>query len=267
MKICNTILDLIYDEYHQPLLINQNDVLELISALDEVPKLLKTTLAEFTDAEIENCNLQLSLGKALTLYLRQTSLTANPAESSRVTFDDAVQHIQDWLNGTAKERSEHSPDHGVIYVAGTPIAPSWQYLHLAFSTLESLQAISLFLAGQAKASKTKSGAKKAFVLPTEQRTRMQDMVSQIEKSIHNSARTLKGNLNSSGVLGHVIDIVFGRSADSAAGGDDVGLAAFGRELEQLPDAETVAETFCAEARGSWGDALDGVLNVAVRRYK
>ena len=263
MKMCSDVMDLVEEEYHEPQSIEESNSQELASTLAKFADLLKASSEELTETEISNCNLQYYLGKALTLRLQQTSPSASAADPNKADFENAVQSIQGWLNDTAKERDEHPFTRDVIVIAEKPIAPSWQYLHAAFSTLESLQGISLFLAGQTKISwKTK----KPFTLPFERRSAIQRLVEKIEKSIHDSARTLKANLNALGVLGQMIDTVFGRSADS--GSDNVnGSNAFGKELERLPDAETVAELFCGEVRESWEDALDGVLSVKVKRYK
>ncbi len=270
MKTCNAIADLLHEEYYEPPSIKQDDIEELASTLDDIPQLLKTAHDELTETEINNCNLQLHLGKALTLRLLQPATTPNTADSTKVNFDNAIKSIQDWLKDTLKKLTNHFFNHGVIHLAGTPIAPSWKYLHSAFSTLESLQAISLFLAGQAKASKTRSKAKNSstFLLPAEQRKTIQALVEQIERSIHDSARKLKDNLNASGVLGQLVDSVFGRvagGAESEGSGD--ASEAFGKELEKLPDAETVAEGFCAEVREGWEEGLEGVLSVGVKRWK
>lgn len=246
--------------------IKQDDVQALSTALDDIPKLLQTA-HEFTDMEINTCQLQFHLGKALILCIQQDSpaATNSNVESHKSTFDSTIHHIQTWLTDTANQRTEHPFSPGVVFLDDeTPVAPSWEYLHSAFSTLESLQLISLFLAAQTKPhssskskSKTKSGVNPTpFTLPADQRSGMQDLISQIEKSIHDTAGTLKENLNTSGVLGRMIDMVFGRSGSE--GGEPMG-----KELEQLPDAETVAEGFCGEVRESWEAGLDGILGVQV----
>lgn len=271
MKICSDIMDLVGEEYHEPRSIQPQNVQELASVLVNLPKLLKAFSKELTKTEISNCSLQYYLGRALTLRLQHASSTGSTTDSAKADLDNAVQSIQDWLNGTTQEREEDAFNHGVILMAKTPIAPTWEYLHSAFSTLESLQAISLFLAGQAKASvRTKSKTRNPLTLSPDQRKAVQQHVDQLEKNIHDSARTLKTNLNASGVLGQMIDAVFGRnSADTGDGDGDAGssTAAFGRQLERLPDAESVAEEFCGEVRESWEDALDGILGVEVKRYR
>lgn len=287
MKICGAIMDLLEEAYHEPPTIASNNVQELASVIPNIPKLLNAFSEQLTDTEISSCTLQYHLGKVLTLRLQQQQQQASPApESLKADFDNAVQSIQDWLSATAEKQKEHPFNHStVIFMAGNPIAPTWEYLHSAFSILECLQATALFLAGQAKASKTKSKSKVSnpFTLPADQRMEVQGLVEQIEKGIHDSARVMKGNLNASGVLGGMIDVVFGRSAendDSAGGSDGHGhgpgqgekkgegiSTSFGKQLEKLLDAETVVEQFCGEVRQSWEDALDGVLSVRVKRYK
>jgi hypothetical protein len=260
MKICSAVADLLDEEYHEPQSIQQKDVQDLASALKDLPGLLKDTHNELTETEISNCNLQFYIGKALTLRLQQALPPFSTADSNKADFDRAIQNIQDWLTETAKTQTEHPFTHGVISISESPIAPSWQYLHFAFSTLDSLQILSLFLAGQAKASKMKSKTKNPYILSADQRKHLQEPSEQIEKTIHDSARRLKDNLNASGVLGQMIDAVFGRNLEGTG-------AAFGRELEKLPNAEEAAERFCGEVRESWEDALDGILEVGVRRYK
>ena len=282
MKICGAVMDLLEEAYHEPQTIVPNNVEELASVIPNILKLLKAFSEQLTDSEISNCTLQYHLGRALTLCLLQQQQPPPALESHKADFNDAVQSIQDWLRVTSKNFKERPFNHStVISVAGTPIAPAWEYLHSVFSILESLQATALFLAGQSKASKTKSKVKNPFTLPADQGKGIQELVKQIEKDIHDSARTMKGNLNASGVLGGMVDVVFGRSAenDGSTGGSHgqgqgegkVGgggiTTSFGKQLEKLPDAETVAEQFCGEVRQSWEDALDGVLSVRVKRYR
>jgi N-terminal acetyltransferase B complex non-catalytic subunit len=272
MKICSTIVDLVEEEYHEPQSIKHHDIQELASVLVNIPRMKESCHEELTTTEIDNCHLQFHLGKALTLRLLNTSLTDGKADSNKNEFDNAIQHILDWLKATAKARIENPFNHCIAFTPEKPIAPTWQYLHSAFSTLESLQAISLFLASQSKASKTKSKTKNPFSLSTAQHKQVEQLLEQIETSIHNSARTLKTNLTSSGVLGSMIDVVFGRSTNNTARDTQEGDAAaaadsIGNHLENLPDAETVAELFCAEVKESWEDALDGVLGVKLRRYQ
>lgn len=289
MKICGAIMDLLEEAYHEPQTIATNNVQELASAIPNIPKLLKSFSEQLTDTETSNCTLQYHLGKVLMLHLQQQQQQASPApESLKADFDNAVQSIQDWLSTTSEKLKKHPINHStVIFMAGNPIAPTWEYLHSAFSVLECLQATALFLAGQAKASKTKSKSKvkNASTLPADQRLVVQELVVQIEKDIHDSARTMKQNLNATGVLGEMIDVVFGRSAenDDGTGGshghgqgkdrgegeveEGVTSTSLGKQLEKLPNVETVAEQFCGEVRQSWEDALDGVLSVKVRRYK
>ncbi len=282
MKICGAILDLLEEAYHEPQTIAANNVQELASVIPNIPKMVKAFSEQLTDAEISSCTLQYHLGMALTLHLQQQHASPTP-ESHQADFDNAVQSIRDWLNATLEQPQEHPFNHStVISMAGNPIAPTWEYLHSAFSILECLQATALFLAGQAKASRTKSKSKvkNPFTLPADQRMGIQKLVEQIEERIHDSSRMMKENLNASGILGGMIDVIFGRSADnddSTGGvvhGDVQGEGkggeiptSLGEQLEKLLDAETVAEQFCSEVRQSWEDALDGVLSVRVKRYE
>lgn len=266
MKICNGISDLVYREYHEPQSLNKSDVEEIASVLEELRRLLLTADDELTKTEVQNCNLRFHLGKATTVRLQQGPSSASAVEANHdADFDNSVQGIQDWLNEAAKERKQDLLDE-TISMSGTPIAPSWRYLHSAFSTLESLQSIALFLAaGQTKASasapasKSRSKAKNtALALRPGQGGKMQEVVDQIEKAVHDSASRLKANLNGPGVLDQMMDGVFGRSGVGEV---------VGKEMEKLADAETVAEQFCGEVRDSWEDALDGVLAVKVKKSK
>jgi N-terminal acetyltransferase B complex non-catalytic subunit len=271
MKICEAIADMMHTEYHEPQSIKQNEVEQLAAAISELQNLLKTNNDELTQTEIDNCTLQSKVGNAITLRLHQTiAPTSSTDPHDKASFDDSIHCIQDWLNDTAKQQTEYSCDHSIKILGETSIAPSWQYLHSAFSTLESLQFIALLLAlSHTKPSKSKSKSKSKnplLVLPPDQRKRMLDLVLQIESSIHDSARTLKANLNASGVLGRMIDVVFGKGGDDNAGVGALG-AVSGKELEKLPDAETVAEGFCGEVKESWEDALEGIMGVRVRRWK
>ena len=284
MKMCRAIADMMYMDYHEPQSIKQTDIQELATSISQFLDLLKTSQEELTQSESNNCTVQSHIGIALTLRLQHNFPATSSADLSddnnKATFDASIQYIQDWLNDTANQRTEHPFEHSIHIQAERPIAPSWQYLHSAFSILESLQLIAQFLALQAKSSKGKSKSKAkakappAFVVSVEQQKRMLDLVLQIEGSTHNSARTMKGNLNASGVLGGMIDAVFARGGngeDGSALGESGDLGelstAFGKELEKLPGAEAVAEAFCGEVKESWEDALEGVLGISVRKWK
>lgn len=269
MKICNRISDLVYQEHDEPQSIRQSDVEEMAAALEDLPGRLLTAGDELTKMEIENCNLRYQIGRALTLRLWPASNTASAAvDADRADLDDILQRIQDWLDQAEEEWRTH-PHRHVISVAEIPIAPSWRYLHSAVSMLESLQTISVFvLTGSTKGSvpKSKSKAKNqssmaaaAAATSAEQRKKeLQASIERVEKCIHDVTAKLRANLNGSGVLGHMVDVVFGRGGVGEA---------VGKEMEGLGDAETVAEEFCGQVRDSWEDALDGLLAIGVKRSR
>jgi N-terminal acetyltransferase B complex non-catalytic subunit len=262
MNFCNVVTDLMQAEYHEPQSMQQTHVQQIAIVANEAHDLLEAAKDQLTDAERSYALLHSHLGRTITVRLQQ-SLPTGKAESDKAKFDDALQQVQRWLSDRAKQCSDPGTEDNVIVIGGTPIAPTWRYLHSAFSVLESLQSIALFLAAQPKASKTKSKSKGSLSIAADQQKSLLDSIAQIEKGIHDSAQTLKSNLNASGVLGQLTDTVFGRGAENER---DLH-AVFGKELEQLPDAETVVEQFCGELRESWEDALDGILSIRVKRYK
>lgn len=303
MKICRAIADTMSMEYHESPPIQPTATPDLAAAVSQLPALLEASHDQLTPSEVKNCTLQSHLGSALLLLRSQhqpptpSSPDSSNQAKNRPTFATSIQHMHTWLHDTLDHITHHPFQHCIHTRQSRPIAPSWQYLHAAFSTLESLQFIALFLALQSKStnakakskskpkSKSKAKAPPAFAIPSEQHQAMLHLVWEIERRIHDSARAMKANLNGLGVLGRMIDAVFGRGGGGGGGGagdddeDDDSLAlgeageavessrAFGRELENLPDAEPVAEAFCAGVKESWGDALEGVLAVVVRRWE
>lgn len=292
MKICNTIAVLLHEEYHEPQSLKQADIQDLSCTLDNLSELLQTARHELTTTELHNCTLHFHLGKALTLRLQQQQQQHQQPESpttpstmvtNKPTYDNIINSIQTWLTDTLKHQP--SLNHRIISTSPPPLlAPTWEYLHSAFSTLESLQLIALFLvlasppsaakAASSSKSKAKLRAKTAnpYSLSAEQNKALHDLIGEVEKKIHGSATALKRGLGGSGVLGGMVDGVFGRGGlgeeDGGGGGAVTAAAAarFGKEMERLPGAEVVAEMFCAEVRGSWEGGLDGVLGVGVARY-
>jgi N-terminal acetyltransferase B complex non-catalytic subunit len=280
MTLCGGIGNLIHDQCHDPQSIKQAEVQELAAALVNFPTLFESARPELTDAEAFSCKLHSYLGKAMTLRLQHSSAPVNSAaESAHTTFNDSVRQMENWLKETVSKGNEDPSESssGVIFIEGQPLAPSWQYLHAAFSTLESLQSISLFLHSQTPIPKSKPNSStikqntNAFTVPATQRSQMQASVLQAEKAIHASALRLKENLASSGILGNLIDTVFARSPPPGSSSSTTttttttsGSNALGSALDRLPDAESVAEGFCGELRESWEDALQGILGVRVR---
>jgi len=133
-------------------------------------------------------------------------------------------------------------------------APSWNFLHRRFSVLETLQGISLLLAVLGKRSKASKS--KAAAVSKDRLIGLQKLVSEVEASVHDSARKLKAEINKPGVLGMLMDLGCGRNEQDE-------LNSIGKVLEQLSD-EAALETFSGYMRDSWEDALDGILAVKVK---
>jgi len=182
----------------------------------------------------------------------------NPQE----TFDQSLDKMCDWLSEAIQTYAPDTPDTSLpgpddhFIVLHDIKLPSWRYMHTSFTLLETLQALSLFLTAQSKNQKPKkTNANPTTAVPSKgQITKLQDLVTHAEKAVHADAKRLKQQINTSGVLGKLLDVSLGRGD----GGDDE-LAA---QLERVCD-EAQAETVCGRMKEAWEDALDGILAVKV----
>jgi N-terminal acetyltransferase B complex non-catalytic subunit len=220
-----------------------------------------TEITELTDVELDNLTAHASLASAV-VAMKRPSAPDNPGLQKHIS------DLENWLrskasfpndSNVADEATKTGRD--LLHFGSTvpTKAPSWTYLHRAFSLLETLQGISLLLAvlnPKSKAKSTKSKAK-AESIGADRISAMQEMVEEIETDIRNGVRELKHELNAPGMLGRLMDIGLGRDEEQ----DE--LSPVGKVLEGLADA-TSLEVLCGDMRESWEDALDGILAIKVK---
>jgi N-terminal acetyltransferase B complex non-catalytic subunit len=220
-----------------------------------------TEITELTDVELDNLTAHASLASAV-VAMKRPSAPENPGLHKHIS------DLENWLrskasfpndSNVADEATKTGRD--LLHFGSTVLtkAPSWTYLHRAFSLLETLQGISLLLAvlnPKSKAKSTKSKAK-AESIGADRISAMQEMVEEIETDIRNGVRELKHELNAPGMLGRLMDIGLGRDEEQ----DE--LSPVGKVLEGLADA-TSLEVLCGDMRESWEDALDGILAIKVK---
>jgi N-terminal acetyltransferase B complex non-catalytic subunit len=220
-----------------------------------------TDVKELTDVELDNLKAHTSLASAVVAM-------KHPGGPESIGLNQHINGIENWLRGKvrfAEDSNEADEDtnnerHTLYFGSSLQVqAPSWTYLHRAFSLLETLQGISLFLAVLNPKSKTKSTKSKAKTasIATDKIAALQEIVEEIESDAHESARELKRELNAPGMLGRLMDIGLGRDEEQ----DE--LNPVGKVLEELVDV-TSLEVLCGEMRESWEDALDGILAVKVK---
>lgn len=216
---------------------------------------------ELTDVELDNFTAHTVLASAAVALKR-------PSGPDDAGLDKHISELETWLRakvGLSEETSKtddavKSPRYTLDFGSDIHIkAPSWTYLHRAFSLLETLQGVALLLAVLSPQPKAKSAKAKAKPgrISADTISAMQELVQEIETGIHQSARELKRDLNVSGMLGRLMDIGLGRDEKQ----DE--LSALGKMLEGLSDV-TSLEVLCGDIRESWEEALDGILAVKVK---
>jgi N-terminal acetyltransferase B complex non-catalytic subunit len=220
-----------------------------------------THVKELTDVELDNLKVHISLANAVVAM-------KHPTESENVRLNEHITDIENWLREESRS-AENTPgtdaetknEKYTLHLGPsiTVHVPSWTYLHWAFSLLETLQGISLILAALNTKSKAKPNKSKGQTGPIskDKIVEMQKLVEEVEKSVHDSARKLKSELNAPGILGKLMDIGLGRDEEQGE------LSPVGKVLEGLADA-TSFEVLCGDMRESWEDALDGILAVKVK---
>ena len=218
-------------------------------------------ITELTDVELDNLQAHASLANAAVAM-------KYPSGQESTSLAQHIADIESWLRGktssskASNEAAEGSKTERHVLQFGSStrlLAPSWTYLHHAFSILETLQGISLLLAVLYPKPKTKSASPKvqAGLIDKEKISEMQKLVQEVEAAVHESARKLKRELNESGMLGTLMDIGLGRKEQP----DEQSMV--GKALEELADA-TGLEMLCGDMKESWEDALDGILAIKVK---
>lgn len=169
--------------------------------------------------------------------------------------DKALGLLEDYMNSKKKDLAlndaKSSPlmiATGICLQSGTPIAPTWRYLHSIFTLLETVKAMSQLVAlASKKASKTAK-------LPNDRVDRLSTLVGEVFELVRSNTRVLKQRTSASGVLGTLVDLVM-QGDSSTKYGEELQAA-----LESAMDGSAV-EMFVGSLMESWEEALDGVMGV------
>lgn len=199
---------------------------------------------ELTQAESENMNVHKTLAR---LIIQPKEFVASKTQQT----DQSLNHLESWLKGKSSKAQS-----GCVTIRDF-LAPGCEYLHASFTSLETIQGVSLFLSA---ASKKTSKVSKALSIPKETITKLQALVTAAEAAIHKQAKDIRNTLNEAGVLGKLVDLVTGRNE---AGDQEEGI---GLAVEKMADGARL-ETFCGEMKESWVDAVDGILACKVKVFK
>lgn len=133
-------------------------------------------------------------------------------------------------------------------------APSWIFLHEAILLLETLKAILLFISFINKNKSYTSGDGKAKI------NALKDRVKAVADEVRAQCQGLKIRISSSGMLGHLVDIVHMRPGGLTGTEDVESALTLDAEIEALMDSASL-ELFCGSLMESWEDALDGVISI------
>lgn len=136
--------------------------------------------------------------------------------------------------------------------------PDWKYVHTQYVRLENLQTFALFTVGMQKKVKAEKDKSK-FTALKKSLDKAGIWTKEEVDTVYREVRSLKEQLNASGVLTRLVDAALGRSDDSG-----------GSEASELVDIlgqlqnEAAVEEYCGTMRESWEDVLDGILAVKIR---
>lgn len=225
----------------------------ITTTVEAVEGLSEQQLAELTQAEAQNLQCHKTLAKGALL------IQGSPPTRDQVM--EVMEPLKTWLEEINTGETQ-APVPTCPKVAGIPVY-TWEQTHTSLSRLETLQSVAMLLGILSKRAKGKSKA--AAAIPKDDVSKLQGLVAEIEKHIHDNARRVKEEINASGVLGKLVDLGYGRKVDGAVS-DTVDLAALEEALVKVIDEPTM-ETICGRIKESWEDTLDGILAIKVRLYK
>ncbi|KAI9368067.1 N-acetyltransferase B complex non catalytic subunit-domain-containing protein [Aspergillus egyptiacus] len=224
-----------------------------ITAVPEVPRFEdlvgENAESELTPSEIDSTRINVSLLKLAVYLTGSKSVTSEQ-------IDESLSQVEVWLDSKLKsfamDDATVSPvvSETAIFSSSSdvPYAPTWQFFHVIYSSLESLKAlVSLCTVA------TKKGTKGAR-LPKDRVDNFLDSARKVHQAILANVRALKKQVTESGKLGSLVDLVM---TGSSTGEDGPQLRG---ELEKTFDTSSL-ELFCGELMESWEEGLAGVLAV------
>lgn len=215
--------------------------------LPEIGKLsLSQTDADHTVAEIDATKIHVELLKVAMFMAGSKAHTSTEIETSLGEVENWLKVKRDDLALKDTKKSCLIMRTTVEFIPGTPGAPTWEYFHVIWTLVETLQALwNIFDLDSRKAAKTAK-------LPAEQMKRLNTLVREVFEDVRSNTRSLKQSLTESATLSTLIDMV--KRGDAT----DEYEKPLQDVLEKALD-ESALELFCGELRESWEDALDGVL--------
>ncbi|KAM5438271.1 hypothetical protein MferCBS31731_005132 [Microsporum ferrugineum] len=207
---------------------------------------------ELTQAERENTKIHLLLLKGLSIFTEKL-----PFDST--TVDNILSKVDLYLEGRLKDlMTPGFKTNGTIDLTpnSTPPspAPSWIYLHDTILLLETLMAVSLFVSFIIKNKSFTSGDAKSKL------DALRDRIKSVSSEVKVQSQGLKTRISSSGMLGHLVDIVSLRPSGQDRTADSEGSRSLDVEIEGLIDSASL-ELFCGSLMESWENALDGVISI------
>ncbi|EFR01693.1 hypothetical protein MGYG_04696 [Nannizzia gypsea CBS 118893] len=207
---------------------------------------------QLTSAEKTNVHIHLLLLKCLAILTGES-----PADSG--TVDNTLSKVDSYLEERLKDLI--TPDfktNGTIDLTPNSTtaspAPSWVFLHEAILLLETLMAIMLFISFIGKNKPYTSGDGKIKL------TALKDRVKAVTNEVKVQCHGLKTRISSSGMLGHLVDIVHMRPRGRTETETSEGGRMLDTEIEGLMDSASL-ELFCGSLMESWENALDGVISI------
>lgn len=201
-----------------------------------------------TEVEKEATAIHKELLKVATFMAGSKVTSSEQADASLGRVEKWLEEKKNDLNFDGDNNSQLITTSSVYLQPGTPIAPTWRFLHATFMLFETLKASSqLAILASRKASK-------AVTLPKERVQRLSVLVPEVFDMVRSNTRSLKRRLSEPGVLTSLIDLVT-QGEPSAPYEKELQTV-----LESTLDMSSV-EVFCGSLMESWEEALDGVLMV------
>lgn len=228
------------------------------------PKASKPKLSQYLDFDINSAGDELTSAEQRNiqvhhLLLKCLAVFTGEAPSDATNVDNTLSKVDVYLEERLKVLvNPDSKTNGTIDLtpnsnSASP-APSWIFLHEAVLLLETLKAILLFISFISKNKSYTSGDGKAKI------NALKDRVKAVADEVRVQCHGLKTRISSSGMLGHLVDIVHMRPGGlTGTEGVESG-PTLDAEIEALMDSAPL-ELFCGSLMESWEDALDGVISI------
>ncbi|GBF59806.1 N-alpha-acetyltransferase NatB auxiliary subunit [Trichophyton mentagrophytes] len=228
------------------------------------PKASKPKLSPYLEFDVNSAGNELTSAEKMNiqvhhLLLKCLAVFTGESPSDAATVDNTLSKVGAYLEERLKVLvTPDSKTSGTIDLtpnsnSASP-APSWIFLHEAILLLETLKAILLFISFINKNKSYTSGDGKAKI------NALKDRVKAVADEVRAQCQGLKIRISSSGMLGHLVDIVHMRPGGLTGTEDVESALTLDAEIEALMDSASL-ELFCGSLMESWEDALDGVISI------